>query len=62
MGRTNENVSDDTLTKERLLEISEGEPRKVKCHVMFGEGKQMADEILYLRAELARLSKPEPEI
>ncbi len=50
------------LPEERLLEISEGEPRKVKCHVMFGEGKQMADEILYLRAELARLSKPEPEI
>lgn len=53
---------DSILPEERLLEISEGEPRKVRCHVMFGEGKLMADEILYLRAELTRLSKTEPEI
>lgn len=53
-------MSDGILTEDRLLEISIGEPRRVKCHVMFEEGKLMADEILYLRAELARLSKPEP--
>jgi hypothetical protein len=28
---------------------------------MFEEGKMMADEILFLRAEVARLSKTEPE-
>lgn len=56
MGRTSENVSED-----RLKDISVGDPKKARSWVMFEEGKMMADEIIFLRAEVARLSKTEPQ-
>lgn len=52
----------ETLTFERLKEISTSSMLQARSWVMNDEGKQMANEILYLRAELARLSKTEPEI
>lgn len=56
MERTSANVSE-----ERLKDISFGEPKLSRSWVMFEEGKMMADEILFLRAEVARLSKTEPK-
>lgn len=56
MERTNEIVSED-----RLLDLSVGNPKLCRSWVEFGEGKLLADEILFLRAEVARLSKTEPE-
>lgn len=56
MGRTSANVSE-----ERLKDLSIGNPKLARSWVMFEEGKMMADEILFLRAEVARLSKTEPE-
>lgn len=56
MERTKETVSD-----ERLKDISMGWPKLARSWVMFEEGKMMADEIIFLRAEVARLSKTEPE-
>jgi hypothetical protein len=56
MERTSTNVSE-----ERLKDLSVGNPKLSRSWVMFEEGKMMADEILFLRAEVARLSKTEPE-
>lgn len=56
MERTSENVSE-----ERLKDLSIGNPKLARSWVMFEEGKMMADEILFLRAEVARLSKTEPK-
>lgn len=56
MERTSANVSE-----ERLKDLSVGQPKLARSWVMFDEGKMMADEILFLRAEVARLSKTEPE-
>lgn len=56
MERTSENVSE-----ERLKDLSVGEPKLARSWVMFEEGKMMADEIIFLRAEVARLSKTEPQ-
>ena len=56
MERTSANVSE-----ERLKDLSVGNPKLARSWVMFEEGKMMADEILFLRAEVARLSKTEPE-
>lgn len=61
MERTKRNAASDVLPECRLLELSEGEFRSIKCHVVFEEGKQMADEILFLRAEVTRLSSNEPQ-
>lgn len=56
MERTSANVSE-----ERLKDLSVGNPKLARSWVMFEEGKMMADEIIFLRAEVARLSKTEPE-
>lgn len=56
MERTSANVSE-----ERLKDLSAGNPNLARSWVMFEEGKMMADEIIFLRAEVARLSKTEPE-
>jgi hypothetical protein len=56
MERTSANVSE-----ERLKDLSIGNPKLARSWVMFEEGKMMADEILFLRAEVARLSKTEPK-
>lgn len=56
MERTSANVSD-----ERLKDLSVGNPKLARSWVMFEEGKMMADEIIFLRAEVARLSKTEPK-
>ncbi|AHZ60135.1 hypothetical protein HQ81_0175 [Dickeya phage phiDP23.1] len=56
MERTSANVSE-----ERLKDLSIGNPKLARSWVMFEEGKMMADEIIFLRAEVARLSKTEPE-
>lgn len=56
MERTSANVSE-----ERLKDLSVGNPKLARSWVMFEEGKMMADEILFLRAEVARLSKTEPK-
>lgn len=56
MERTSANVSE-----ERLKDLSNGNPKLARSWVMFEEGKMMADEILFLRAEVARLSKTEPK-
>lgn len=56
MERTSANVSE-----ERLKDLSVRNPKLARSWVMFEEGKMMANEILFLRAEVARLSKTEPE-
>lgn len=56
MERTSETVSEF-----RLRELSFGDSKAARSWVMFEEGKMMADEILFLRAEVARLSKTEPQ-
>ncbi|QOI58302.1 hypothetical protein pSal_SNUABM02_069 [Salmonella phage pSal-SNUABM-02] len=56
MERTSANVSE-----ERLKDLSIGNPKLARSWVMFEEGKMMADEIIFLRAEVARLSKTEPK-
>lgn len=56
MERTSANVSE-----ERLKDLSIGNPKLARSWVTFEEGKMMADEILFLRAEVARLSKTEPK-
>ncbi|ACO94449.1 hypothetical protein [Salmonella phage SKML-39] len=56
MERTSANVSE-----ERLKDLSVGNPKLARSWVMFEEGKMMADEIIFLRAEVARLSKTEPK-
>lgn len=56
MERTSANVSE-----ERLKDLSIANPKLARSWVMFEEGKMMADEILFLRAEVARLSKTEPK-
>lgn len=52
--------SEDTLSHDRLNDLSVGEPKLSRSWVMFEEGKKMADEIIFLRAEVARLSNNEP--
>lgn len=52
--------SDDTLSHDRLQDISEANKFRARAWVQFGEGKMMADEIIFLRAEVARLSNNEP--
>ncbi|QMV34133.1 hypothetical protein [Salmonella phage vB_SentM_sal1] len=56
MERTSANVSE-----ERLKDLSIGNPKLAKSWVMFEEGKVMADEILFLRAEVIRLSNNKPQ-
>lgn len=56
MERTSANVSE-----ERLKDLSVGNPKLARSWVMFEEGKMMADEIIFLREEVARLSKTEPK-
>ncbi|AVZ45016.1 hypothetical protein SeSz1_164 [Salmonella phage SeSz-1] len=60
MERTKRNAVNDVIPEYRLYALSEGEPRSSRCHVMFQEGKMMADEILFLRAEVIRLSNNKP--
>lgn len=60
MERTKRNAVNDVIPEYRLRALSEGEPRSSQCHVMFQEGKMMADEILFLRAEVIRLSNNKP--
>lgn len=54
-------VVQDIISEERLLEISDANEFRAKSWVQFIEGKLMADEILYLRAEVTRLSSNEPQ-
>lgn len=54
-------VFEDAISEERLRHISIGDAKLSRCYVMFDEGKVMADEILFLRAEVARLSSVEPQ-
>lgn len=56
MERTSANVSE-----ERLKDLSVGNPKLARSWVMFEEGKMMVDEIIFLRSEVARLSKTEPK-
>ncbi|QPX74914.1 hypothetical protein [Salmonella phage SilasIsHot] len=60
MERTKRNAVNEVIPEYRLHALSEGEPRSSRCHVMFQEGKMMADEILFLRAEVIRLSNNKP--
>ncbi|WDS51255.1 hypothetical protein SeF3a_174 [Salmonella phage SeF3a] len=60
MERTKRNAVNDVIPEYRLHALSEGEPRSSRCHVMFEEGKIMADEIIFLRAEVVRLSNNNP--
>ncbi|WWQ71031.1 hypothetical protein EAJSRFBN_CDS0170 [Salmonella phage SeKF_19] len=60
MERTKRNAVNEVIPEYRLHALSEGEPRSSRCHVMFQEGKMMADEILFLRAEVVRLSNNKP--
>lgn len=52
--------NDQVISLERLNKISMGETRQADCWVEFGEGKMMADEIIYLRALITKLSNPKP--
>lgn len=56
MERTSANVSED-----RLKDLCVGNPKLARSWVMFEEGKALAEEILFLRSEVARLSKTEPK-
>ncbi|UGL60196.1 hypothetical protein [Salmonella phage vB_SenAc-pSC20] len=60
MERTKRNAVNEVIPEYRLHALSEGEPRSSRYHVMFQEGKMMADEILFLRAEVIRLSNNKP--
>lgn len=55
------NAPEEIISEERLQDISEANKFRARAWVQFGEGKIMADEILYLRAEVARLSNNEPQ-
>ena len=54
-------AASEYLRQERLEDLTKGDPKLARSWVMFGEGKAMADEIMFLRAQVARLSKTEPE-
>lgn len=60
MARTSAPES-ETVSEDRLKDLSVGNPKLARSWVMFEEGKMLADEILHLRSEVARLSKNEPE-
>lgn len=55
------NAPEETISEERLQDISEANKFRARAWVQFNEGKIMADEIMYLRAEVARLSSNEPQ-